>query len=593
MQPGTQGPEGAGKDARMGTASALSRAGALKTQDEVKAMLAEKYKRMQESLSFWMDGYPEGGFPKTPPAAEPGRPVKTLPARENGQGREPAQAAEARPVQAQPAQPEKTGTPAHTGLIQAEPLPWAPLPGMAPSEPFPMEALPLIGHGMVMAVADSVQVSPDMAACLMLGVGSSAAAGKAAVRVSEAHEEPCQVFIAVGANPSERKSACMAALFEPLYRYAREENERRAPLIRHSANRREVLENRLAQAKRAGDTRQANEVSDELAAMEEVKPYELMLSDATTEALAQAMARNGGRMAVVSSEGAQLGVLLGMYNKGGEANLDVVLKGYSGEPLAVARVGRVGEQIQKASLSLCLAVQPDILSTFLNNQNLAARGMASRFLAAMPSGMVGKRSPRGCMMDEDVLTDFNRRVTDILRHEGPITLALSGEAWQAWEAWFLEVEAALKPGGVLAEVGQGWGGKLCGNTARVAGLLSLLKGDWREVSGETMRGAVQIARWFQAHALRLMGGEDTLSPEAREALHYLLKRGLPEVPLAAVRNVLRKRKAFLHGDAVNDVIGDLAAAGYLRLAAAPPTGAKGRQFGSLVQLHPDLLAKDA
>ena len=66
MQPGTQGQEGAGKDARMGTVTALSGTGALKTQDDVKAMLTEKYKRMQESLSFWMDGYPEGGVPQNP-----------------------------------------------------------------------------------------------------------------------------------------------------------------------------------------------------------------------------------------------------------------------------------------------------------------------------------------------------------------------------------------------------------------------------------------------------------------------------------------------------------------------------------------------
>ena len=473
-----------------------------------------------------------------------------------------------------------------------EPRLWEQLPGMAPARLFPMEALPVLGHAMVMMVADSVQVSPDMAACLLLGAVSSAATGKAVVRVNDAHEEPCQLFIVVGANPSERKSACLAAMFEPIYRYTREENIRRAPLIRHSEDLREAMANRLAQAKRAGDMNKVVELSDDLAAQSEVKPYQLMLSDTTTEALAQAMARNGGRMAVVSTEGVLLSVLSGLYNKSGEANLDVVLKGYSGEPVMVARVGRAGENIDKASLTLCLAVQPDILSTFLNNTALAARGMASRFLAAMPRSMVGKRVSKGIPMSEDVQMEFSRRLESLLQYEGTIALSLSKEAWIVYDAWFDEVEQALKPGGTLAEVGQGWGGKLCGNTARIAGLLSLMKGDWKEIDGQTMKNAVLIARWFQEHALRLMGGEDALTPEAREALQYLLKRGEAKVSSGAVRNVLRKRKAFLRADVVDNALAELETHGYARLAAPEPNGTKGRPLCPLLELHPDLLVKE-
>ena len=247
----------------------------------------------------------------------------------------------------------KNDEPAHEGIepLQTAPKPWGPLPGREPPGPFPLEAMPPLANAMARTVADSVQVSFDMAACMVLGAVSAAAAGRVSVQVNGTHSEPCHLFIAVGADPSERKSACMTAVFEGLYRFEKEENERRAPLVRQSTETVKMLEEGIARARKAEDRRQLAELLEELGKTEEVKPYELILTDTTPEALSRAMARNGGRMAVVSSEGAFFNILAGSYTSSGAVNVDVVLKGYSGEPVRVERVGRPGEKIDRACLA--------------------------------------------------------------------------------------------------------------------------------------------------------------------------------------------------------------------------------------------------
>ena len=373
-------------------------------------------------------------------------------------------------------------------LLQTGPKPWGPLPGREPPGEFPIDALPERLHTIAACAADSVQVSLGMAACMALGAVSAAAAGKVSVRVKGDYVEPCQLFIAIGANPSERKSACMSLVFQALNDYDEKRNIEQAPKVKLCQETKALLEEGITRAKKAGDRKKMAELIDELNAVKEEKPYELILTDATPEALSKAMARNGGRMALVSSEGAFLNVLAGGYSTNGAANVDVVLKGYSGEPVRVERIGRGSEKIAKACLSLCLAVQPDMLETFLADPTLAGRGMASRFLACMPQSRVGGRTLSGISMSPDVMKRFALRLELFLNRPEPYEIKLDAEAYAECERWFQEIEKELKPGGELSEVGQGWGGKLCGNTVRIAGLLALMSQEPDQVDGTDMRG---------------------------------------------------------------------------------------------------------
>ena len=109
-----------------------------------------------------------------------------------------------------------TALEAASGMAAILRQPWNPLPGLPPPGPFPLETLPEPGQAMTRTVSESIQVSTDMAACMMLGALSCAAVGHAKVQLEDTHAEPCHLFIAIGANSSERKSSCLSAMFAPL-----------------------------------------------------------------------------------------------------------------------------------------------------------------------------------------------------------------------------------------------------------------------------------------------------------------------------------------------------------------------------------------
>ena len=100
------------------------------------------------------------------------------------------------------------------------------------------------------------------------------------------------------------------------------------------------------------NAQERDRIAVEIDAFEEVKPLKLYVDDITTEKLIRVMSENKGRAAMISSEAGIFDVLAGIYTK--SVNIDVMLKGYSGDPIRVERVGREGECITDPSLTVLL-----------------------------------------------------------------------------------------------------------------------------------------------------------------------------------------------------------------------------------------------
>ena len=144
--------------------------------------------------------------------------------------------------------------------------------------------------------------------------------------------------------------------------------------------------------------------------MREVNEFQLYLTDATPEALGRNMAKQGGRIGIVSAKGAFLGILAGTYSE--RVNLDIVLQGYSGESVYVERIGRDRVCIPNANVSITLAVQPGVLDEFMKNQTFDDRGVAARFLYAHPKSMVGNRQIRNVPAIPDLVRmEYHRLMT--------------------------------------------------------------------------------------------------------------------------------------------------------------------------------------
>ena len=100
---------------------------------------------------------------------------------------------------------------------------------------------------------------------------------------------------------------------------------------------------------------------------------------------------------------------------------------------------------------------------------------------------------------------------------------------------------------------------------------------------------MELAKWFKAHELRLMGGDGELSAEANEALAYLVRRGESPVSVRMAKNTLRKKRSFQKSETLDLALLELRDAGYIRMIAPVRDETRGRPGGEALMLHPGLL----
>ncbi len=241
-------------------------------------------------------------------------------------------------------------------------------------------------------MAEALQVDPGIPGCFILAAPTIATLGHMSIRVKDGYIEPLQIYMAVSALPSERKSPVLSAILKPIKDFIKDHNELMAADIAANQSKRAILRKKWEKAISKGNEDDATQLAEDLRSMPDMKPLELLLTDATPEALAKAMGRNNGRMGFASGEGGLFNVLAGAYSE--QVNLDVMLQGYSGEAVAIERVSREPVRIEHAALAVALAVQPQVLDKFLSNEVMLERGLAARFLYAQPPSMLGHRLVR-------------------------------------------------------------------------------------------------------------------------------------------------------------------------------------------------------
>ena len=408
-----------------------------------------------------------------------------------------------------------------------EPIPF----GRYTLAPFPIEALPVDLGDYVQALAESTQTPLDMAGTIVLTILSVCQQGKYVVRGKDDWIEPLNLFANVIAEPSERKSAVLHAGVNPLDSYEVRYNQQNAARVEASRMRKRILEKKMraVEDKAAKGQAEADEVerlARELADFEEEKPLRLYVDDITTEKLVSVMSANRGRAALISSEGGIFDTLAGIYSR--NVNIDVMLKGYSGDTIRVDRIGRESESVMNPTLTVLLMTQPKVISDVLSNKTFRGRGLTARFLYCLPKSSVGKRRFQSAAVPPEVYMRYERKIIDMLEEEypqKPEVITLSPGAKQLLTDFAEEIEAKIKTD--YAEIAD-WAGKLVGNTLRIAGLLCrasvfrapefLTVNEPLVVSGETMENAIKLGRYYLNHALAVFD----VIPEAN--MHKQAKR---------------------------------------------------------------------
>ncbi len=420
-----------------------------------------------------------------------------------------------------------------------EPIPF----GRYELETFPVDALPKDIGEYIKAVAESTQTPVDMAGTSVLALLAVCLQGKYVIQGKDDWAEPLNLFANVIAEPSERKSAVLHAIASPLDHYEVQYNAQNAARVEGCKMRKRILEKRQRTiedkiAKGGVDASELEQIAQEIASFVEEKPLRLYVDDITTEKLVSVMSSDNGRAALVSSEGGIFDTLAGIYTR--NVNIDVMLKGYSGDTIRVDRIGRESESIMNPALTVLLMTQPKVVSNVLSNATFRGRGLTARFLNCLPVSSVGSRKYQSMAVTTELYSRYEWKMVDLMEDEypkEPERITLSPEASRLLAQFAEEIEPKIKE--EYAEIAD-WVGKLVGNTLRIAGLLCrasvfrppafLTEHEPLVVSGKTMADAIRLGRYFLSHALAVYDviPEAAMYKQARKILQMIDEKCLTE-----------------------------------------------------------------
>jgi len=397
--------------------------------------------------------------------------------------------------------------------------------------PFPIDSLPKVVADFVKAVALSTQTSLEMSGALSLGVLATAMQGKGVVEIKADYIEQLSLFMAAIAETGERKSAVIKHSTTPLNEYERNYNDLIAPDVEMNKIEKRILtgeinklENKLIKCGYDEKIKaELDEKVNELADFQELNFLRLLVSDASPEKLIDIMDKQNGRISICSAEGT-LFDLISAKNDRGTTIIESLLKGYSGDFLAVDRITREGNYIEKPHISTILSIQPYVVDKFMGNTEYSSRGLISRFLFVLCNSFIGVRESTSPDIPDETKNKYKELIFNLLNIPTERIFKLSYFAEKERQKLYDIVEKRLVNEWHFM---RDFGAKFVGTTIRIAGLIhSAEYGSGKfyqsRISRGTFKRAVKMAEYFgkQAEAIYLRGGEN----ENVEKAKYILAR---------------------------------------------------------------------
>lgn len=477
-------------------------------------------------------------------------------------------------------------TPEAQAVLQAEE--WPPLASVPVPPAFDPEWLPQVPRDMADAVTRlrKMRIPFGMPALCVLGASSACACGRVTIQINQGWEEAPQLYLAGIAPPGAAKSPVMEAMTGRLIDLQAEENRRNQMTIAREQTRLAVLESERAKAVKKNQSAEAEAKAEELERFKQSMRHPVarfIEGNVTSEAVPQLMLENKG-VSVIDDEGTLFEMLTGgRYFDSPDTSPFV--KGYDArQPLTCHRKG-AAIVVDKPAMSILTLVQPIIRENIMKDPRLIGNGFAARFLFAdfCMGGELGAEEP----IPDKVRGAYNDRL-EALYKLPDCTMTLTPEAWAVLDAWDDELIGRGDVGGEWeAAANAGHLRKMKGTTARIAANIQLWKGGER-IDADSMRCAVEIARYFVLNLLCMFGTQVAMTAGAKQALNLLLKNGASSQRERDVKEALSRRKLFKRASGLYTAsLDELEKGGYIRRVQKFPSGRPVRY----IAVHPDLLAR--
>jgi hypothetical protein len=466
---------------------------------------------------------------------------------------------------------------------------------------FPVSELPLMGKEIVERVAEVIQVDTGLVAGCYLGVLAIALQKKFEVNLGT-HTEPLCLYICNIAESGHRKSPAFKEMSSPIYEFQKEETRRLSDSIMKSeANNRMLLKKRGNLEEKMAKTLDGKELKkreNELnSVLSEIKSNPLLkkpifiVDDITPESLGVVMSENRERLGLMSAEGGIFQTLAGRYNSK-IPNLDLVLKAFSGDSVCCHRIGRDAVDMHNPALSMCVNVQPDVISEIGEVRQFRGKGLLARYLFWRCKHLSGFRFRQLKVIDESLKNAYRLHLSNLISISlGDETKKLNMEsnAQKVWDSFYNLIETSMQPSGDLYPLDD-WGSKLPGTVARIAGLLHMAKngadGGIMDIEADTVESASKIGLAYKKHALFVFGMMKEV-PEINSAKLILKYLKANELTKFNKRDVLRNVHAFNKADEVKQGIPILIENGYIRKIKQLAEKKPGRPQADEYEVNPE------
>lgn len=445
---------------------------------------------------------------------------------------------------------------------------------------FPIDALPDVLRNYVSDVAESTQTPIDMAGVASLALMSIAMQPRYKVIGKADWEEQLSLYCMIVAEPSDRKSAVFNQIIKVIQSFEAEYNEHHSIDVLKSQEEHSSLEKKYKKAvKDYENGRITKDEYDEAfrkySTHKVIKPISLTLDDVTSESLTNEIESQDGCIALVSSEGGIFDIISGSYTN--FPNIDIFLKGYSGDFIKVSRIDRPSLYVKNPRLTILLTVQPKVLESVVNNGTFTGRGLSARFLYSVPKSLVGSRKFETKPIDFDNKKRFSDLIHEILKEPKTATIyiSLSNEAYSLLKDYYESFESRLATD--LKEIG-GWAGKLVGNILRISALITRARNvkydaflytpssddsaEWI-VQKEDMESAIKLGDYFLEHARYAFDFMDDNTTK-KQALNFHEKLKASKLNEISFREASRMCKFMNKKENATAVINLLSDYGYLR-----------------------------
>ncbi|HLH79607.1 MAG TPA: DUF3987 domain-containing protein [Chthonomonas sp.] len=421
----------------------------------------------------------------------------------------------------------------------------------------PVDVLPPLVHELAEEIARAVQVPLEMPVGFALSTLASSTMGGWQVEVKRDFIVECNLYSLVIARSGERKSEAFRKITEPLREWERVYQKKEAAEVAAANDAYDLYEQKRNALKgaivKSQDPRQEQELMQKLRELHQAPPvkrypFKLIVSNATSEALERHLAEQNGLAAILSDEPDVLGVIAaGKYNAQNTIvtnTLGVLLNGYDGGTVETIRIGRGDVFIERALLSIGLAVQPVVLRALMDNKNLTLRGLPARFAFFWCSSMAGARELLREEVNEQILARWRELLFELLnkriqnfRSGKPQRLTFEPGAFRRLVTFHDdESEPLFREGGDFQRAPE-WGNRWVALVVRLAALFHLAeREESNTISLSTLERAIALGYYLKSHALFALAqsGVDEVYDNAAKVASRVTSERLAEFTLRDV-----------------------------------------------------------